>query len=464
MHRYRIVDSLAVKSWRQRISKQGAEGRLRLLMVIAVPPEITGSGMVVKNLIREHVAAGNDVFLLCAGYKPLNGKIFDLPDSKVDTVIFRDTKTTLTEISPDVNFPIPTFSEGMPFPHIRYLNMTRIQLIVFLEVFYDHLERIIHRVQPDIIHTHHLFLLNPLVQMIAPWIPLVSQAHGTEQKMLQDDDGLLPLVAPSAQFVDKVLSISNAVTQDVIQIYGVTRNRIILVGNGVDRSLFQRKELKREVVLSRFGVSRYKTRIVLFVGKFSKWKGIQYLIGSAAIYSRQWSLEPITTLIVGGGSPELCRSYLDQVQALGLEEWVKVIDLGGGQQETISLLMNIADVFVLPSVSEPLGLVLLEAMACGIRVVAANRGGPAEVLTDELQRRHLASLVHPIQVAKSGEVVETDIYPYEIRLAKAIVRMLSKKITTMEQNQIADSVPSWGDVYIRIRQAYNQAIANRLGC
>ena len=314
--RDRLADSIEAESWRQRVSKQGDDERLRLLMVLAVPADMTGSGIVVKNLIREHVAAGNEVSLLSAGYTPLDGINFRLPNSKVETVIFRDTAATLLENSPDVCFPIPTFSAGMPFPHIRYINMSRIQLVQFLEVFHDRLARIIRRVQPHVIHTHHLFVLNPLVQMIAPWIPLVSQAHGTEQKMLRKDGGLLPFVAPAARFVDKVLSISNAVTRDVIQLYGVARNRIVLVGNGVDKSCFQRNELKRDLVLSRFGLSRHKkTRIVLFVGKFSKWKGIQYLIGSAAIYSHQWSVEPVTTLVAGGGSPQLRRSYLEQIQA-----------------------------------------------------------------------------------------------------------------------------------------------------
>ncbi len=457
-----LIASLEEVPWRNRISRRGANGRLRILMVIAVPPEMTGSGMVVKNLTREIITAGDDISLLVADYKPFKGTIWELPNSKVDTVVFCDTGAASPQKAFDVHFPIPTFSAGMPFPYIRYINMTRSQLTEFLEVFYGYLERAIHRVQPDIIHTHHLFLLNPLVQLIAPWIPLVSQVHGTELKMLQEDGRLLPFVAPAARLVDKVLSISNAVTKDVIQLYGVVRNKIVLVGNGVDKTCFHSKELTRQSVLSQFGLSRHTTRIVLFVGKFSKWKGIQYLIGSAAIYTHQGNAEPVTTLIVGGGSPQLRQNYLDQIQAHGLEEWVKVIDLGGSHQETVSLLMNIADVFVLPSVSEPLGMVLLEAMACGVRVVAANRGGPTEIISNELQQLHLACLVDPIKITKSGEVIGADIFAYEMRLANAINRILSiKKITKWEQNLLVKAVPTWERVYMRIRSVYKQVIAER---
>jgi glycosyltransferase involved in cell wall biosynthesis len=430
----------------------------RQLMVIAVPPALTGSGMVVKHLIREQLKANDDVYLLSAGYEPLDARSVGLDDAHVDTVLFTDPTTIPTLSYPRVSFPVPTFSSGMPFPHVRYCDLTLGQLLEFMDAFQRHLAAMIHRVRPQVIHSHHLFLLNTMIRTIAPHIPLVSQAHGTELRMLKEDRSLLPLVAPAVRSADRLLTVSESVKEQVITIYGASAQRIVNAGNGVDKEVFRRRDIDRASVLRGIGITGNQPYTVLYVGKFSAWKGISYLIGAASLCRSALGPGTVLTLVAGGGSADARSSYLEMIEARGLAEDAKLVDLYGDKQDAIASLMSIADVFVLPSIEEPLGMVLLEAMACGCRVIAAGRGGPKEVVPPDLISDGLAFLVDPIRLEPNGSVDECDIHPYEQRLADAIIAALTTEIDLAGRERLRACVPGWDTVCRTVRRTYQGAM------
>jgi glycosyltransferase involved in cell wall biosynthesis len=446
--------------WLSRAGASVSRGRIRVLMVLAVPPAMTGSGMVAKHLVKQLTAAGHEVFLSAAGYVRVRGTEVGLPDSHVDTLVFQHPDTDVTGTDVDLRFPIPTFSRGMPFPHIRYTDLSTRELIEFLHVYRARLERLIGKFQPDLIHTHHLFLLNPLVKAIAPWIPVVCQTHGTEQKMLREDASWLPLVAPAARSVEKVLSVSHYVSQEVEEMFGVAPERIVLAGNGVDQSVFRLRTVDKAACCSRLGLGQWRGKVVLYAGKLSDWKGVAHLIRAAKIYSA--AAAPVLTLIAGGGRPEHRQQYMHQIHDLGLHGQVVMIDLPGDQQPALSELMSVADAFVLPSVTEPLGMVLLEAMACGCRVVATNRGGPAEIVPQEFVRDGLACLVEPLRLTADGTVDPADVGPFQRRLAEAIGSTLAAEVPFRDRTRISQSVPTWDDVYQVVQQTYWDALRERM--
>jgi len=163
----------------------------RVLMIIAGPTFNCGSGVVVEALAREHQKARGSIAVSVAYEKPVLPEDLSLDDTAiVDTIIFSSDQ------SADSALKIPVFSAGMPFGLPRYKDMKLIELIEFVEVYHHRLRFLIDEYRPDIIHTNHLFLLNPLVQLIAPWIPVIATTHGTEQKMLDEDSGMAPLVVP----------------------------------------------------------------------------------------------------------------------------------------------------------------------------------------------------------------------------------------------------------------------------
>jgi glycosyltransferase involved in cell wall biosynthesis len=136
---------------------------------------------------------------------------------------------------------------------------------------------------------------------------------------------------------------------------------------GIDINLFKKRIVKKPVKYS-------KNRLLLFIGRLNEQKGLQYLIGAIPEIIEH---EPnVKLLIIGEGE------YKKTLQDISTEKEVNayIEFLGALPHKDIAYYYNIADIFVMPSLSnktgtESLGLVLLEAMASGCTVIGTNVGG-----------------------------------------------------------------------------------------
>jgi glycosyltransferase involved in cell wall biosynthesis len=119
--------------------------------------------------------------------------------------------------------------------------------------------------------------------------------------------------------------------------------------------------------------------VVIYAGKLACFKGSDVLVDAASIYERQ--LPGVTTLIVGDGSER--RALESMARALRLHglHFVGFVD-----QEKLVRIYSAADVAVVPSREEPFGLAALEAMACGLPVVASSVGGLTEYVDETVGR------------------------------------------------------------------------------
>ncbi|MFA5336829.1 MAG: GNAT family N-acetyltransferase, partial [Candidatus Omnitrophota bacterium] len=437
------------REWATRVSRNPIP---RILMMIAGPTMNCGSGVVVEALAREHQGVGGSIAISVAYIRSILHSDMGLNENAlIDTIVFNNKD------SADSNLSIPVFSAGMPFNPLRYADMKLIELVEFLEVYYQRLQFLIEEYQPDIIHTNHLFLLNPLVQLIAPWIPVVATTHGTEQKMLSEDNRMISLVAPAVHRLDRILSISGDVSDDTQRIFEVGEQYITLIGNGFDEKLFAPKAIDKVAFLAKYGISGNFDKIVLYVGRFIKWKGLEYVIESAREYSN--SNQRVLTLFVGSGTKEIVAQYRGRIAELGLQENIKIIDKWVSMEE-VADFVNAADVFVLPSVREPFSLIVLQALACGCRVVAADYGGPKKLVKQELIQRNHAVLVEPIQVDARGQVNEQSVPGYINRLAYGISGLLKTDIFHQDRLAISRSVAeyTWLQIYNKVTTIYRNAI------
>src|SRR5207247_2049140 len=142
--------------------------------------------------------------------------------------------------------------------------------------------------------------------------------------------------------------------------------------NGVDLSKFFPRQpsqaLRKSLALTRSGP------VVMSVGRFVRYKGYEYLL-EAALLVRQ-AMPGVHWVLVGDG--ELKRELENQVRLLGLEAQVHFT----GWRENITELLALCDLFVLPSLGEHFGRVLIEAMAMAKAIVATDSGGVPEVVID----------------------------------------------------------------------------------
>ncbi|MFI7008350.1 glycogen synthase [Streptomyces sp. NPDC050145] len=174
---------------------------------------------------------------------------------------------------------------------------------------------------------------------------------------------------------DGVIAVSRAMRDDILSCYpALEPKKVRVVHNGIDVSLYRADP--GTDVLRRFGIDPERP-YVLFVGRITRQKGVPHLLRAA----RQIAKGVQIVLCAGApDTPEIGREFRELVEELQrTRDGVCWIPSMLPRTEIVQLLTH-ASVFVCPSVYEPLGIVNLEAMACGTPVVASRVGGIPEVV------------------------------------------------------------------------------------
>ena len=187
---------------------------------------------------------------------------------------------------------------------------------------------------------------------------------------------------------DAVIAVSSAMREDVLRVYpALDPSAVHVIRNGVDTDVWHPAgPVQGGSVLADLGVDPGRP-MVAFVGRITRQKGVAHLVAAAHRFS------PEAQLVLCAGAPDtpqIAEEIRTAVEALARERtgvfWVREMLPIGELREILSA----ATVFVCPSIYEPLGIVNLEAMACGTAVVASDVGGIPEVVRDGVT----GSLVH----------------------------------------------------------------------
>ncbi|MEU0005304.1 glycogen synthase [Streptomyces sp. NPDC006314] len=176
---------------------------------------------------------------------------------------------------------------------------------------------------------------------------------------------------------DAVIAVSGAMREDILACYpALDPARVQVVHNGIDTHLYRPDH--GTDALTRHGIDPARP-YVLFVGRITRQKGVPHLLRAAR------EIDPGAQVVLCAGAPdtpEIDREFRELYEELSrVRAGVFWIPQMLPRPEVIQLLTRAA-VFVCPSVYEPLGIVNLEAMACGTPVVASRVGGIPEVVDD----------------------------------------------------------------------------------
>jgi len=212
-----------------------------------------------------------------------------------------------------------------------------------------------------------------------------------------------------------VIAVSDGMRRDILRSYpSLDESKVVTVYNGID--LERWKPVADEELVRSFGIDPDRPSVV-FVGRITRQKGLPYLLKAAEL------LPPEVQLVLCAGAPDT-PEILAEVKA-GVEslqatrQGVVWIDRLLTQYE-LSAVLTQGTTFVCPSVYEPLGIVNLEAMACGIPVVGTATGGIPEVIVDGETGRLV-----PIDQATDGTGTPTDPEKFVADLAATITEVVS---------------------------------------
>ena len=254
------------------------------------------------------------------------------------------------------------------------------------------LRRIFEQHKPDIVQTHSVkshFLVSLLRERPFRWIAF---HHGYTSENLkiyiynQFDRW-------SLRACDCVVTVCAEFARRLVR-RGSRKDRIFVVHNSVRADFGYHNDILSQVTRQRFSISG-DDLVVLSVGRLSPEKGHRYLIDAIAkIISSSPHLK-LKVLIAGEGPAE--GKLRSQVAKRGLEKCVSLL----GQCSDVAPLFSIADVFVLPSLSEGSPNVLLESMAARVPIVATNVGGVPEMVNDG----ESATLVPPANADMLGRSI-----------------------------------------------------------
>lgn len=312
----------------------------------------------------------------------------------------------------------------------------------------------------DLVHSHTWYA-NAAGQLAGRLhgIPHVVTAHSLEPlrpwkaEQLGGGYRVSRLIEQQAfETAEAVIAVSAGMRSDILRTYpAIDEARVHVVHNGVDPVRWRRVD--DLAVLQRLGVDRDRPTVV-FVGRITRQKGLPYLLRAAERLPRDVQL----VLCAGApDTPEILAEVRAGVDALSqLRNGVVWIDQLLSQHD-LAAVLSAGTVFVCPSVYEPLGIVNLEAMACGLPVVGTATGGIPEVVVEGVTGRLV-----PIRQASDGTGTPLDPEQFVADLAGILTEVLAAPEEARRMGEAGRSRAlaafSWQSIATRTTEVYRSVL------
>lgn len=325
----------------------------------------------------------------------LEQKLLQAPRVEVEIekkqVVTTRTTTNEVRVPSAAGTPVQSFIQSTPGAHYAGDLFSEVARYAKLATEIARDERF------DVIHAHD-WMTYPAALTVAGATgkPLVVHVHSTEfdRSGQNIDQRIYDIERRGMHAAMKVIAVSHLTKNICIRHYGVDAAKVEVVYNAIDLNGNGNGPFDQE----KYSIKKGE-KIVLFLGRVTMQKGPEYFIAAA-----KKVLEVMDNVkFIMAGSGDMIRRTIEMAAAMGIGH--KVLFTGFLRGKDVDEVFKKADVYVMPSVSEPFGIAPLEALANDVPVIISKQSGVSEVLqnvlkvdfwdTHEMANKIIAILKHP---------------------------------------------------------------------
>lgn len=380
---------------------------MRILSITAQKPNSTGSGVYLTELVKEYEMLGHEQAVVAGVYRE---DLIELPDGVAFYPVYFCEE--------GLPYPIVGMSDEMPYISTKYCEMSPEMVEQFRSSFMSVIERAVEELQPDLILCHHLYLLTALVREHFQERKVYGFCHNTDLRQMQKTDLEREFIRREIGKLDHIFVPQRAQEEGVLALYPVDKEKITRVGMGYNNQIFH---------LAEESCDKEGVTSLMFAGKIAEKKGVMSLLRAMALLGDEEELDMNRIQLLLAGSTGNEEEY-QMIEELAGRCPCKVKFLGRLSQPELARVYQKSDIFVLPSFFEGIPLTVIEALACGDRVVMTDLPGIKEWITSVSSNADVRYVTLP-RMRNADEPLEEDLSKFERELADALKASILQKET-----------------------------------
>ena len=418
---------------------------MKILSILAQKPSSTGSGIYLTELLKSFHKMGEEQAVVYGVTK--EDKLPEFSGVKAYPVYYE---------SKNLPFPILGMSDEMPYRSTRYRDLTEEMLESFRFAFLQKIQEAVEEFRPDILLCHHLYLLTALVREAFPNLPIYGFCHNTDLRQMEKHSLKKEFIQENIRKIDRIFTPKEAQKKEVIRVYGVDPDKIRNIAVGYNEERFF---LPKEDILFRGGIPR-RRRVslpngevlekgealdLLFAGKLGEKKGVFSLLRAVEEFYKEEGKNCPLRLFLAGDNGNLEEK--EAVYALAQSCSYPIYFLGRLDQEELVKFYQFSDIFTLPSFFDAVPLTVLEALACGNKVVLTDLEGLEDFFKENTPASPVFFVNLPV-MQNQDEMREEDTAAFEMKLKESI----KKAAEYSYENMVPISFLSWDSICKKIIQ------------
>ena len=407
----------------------------RILHLTAQKPDYTGSGIYLQGIIKEATKKIYPQALVTGISRNDDMDEFQFPDTLSIYPVYFDTE--------ELPFPVAGMSDTMPYPSTKYRELTPSMYLLWGQAFVSAIKNALDNFKPDLIISHHLWLLSALTKNLAPEIPMICISHATDLRQLELAPQFTDEVIAGCSQIERVIALNNFQAEKIASIHKIPKESITVGGVGFNPSIFYPPTHRKE----------NKVKKIIYAGKLSRAKGIISLFRACELlYSEEPNFE---LLLFGSGDGEEAKKLAAMAKNISF----KFTAPGTVSQSELGNFFRQGDVFVLPSFYEGLPLVVIEALASGLRVVVSDLPGLRSWLGNEINHSGLISYVPLPGMVKADQPITGELAIFETQLKNSLLAQINRP--PADRSAISPKIKqaiaklSWLGVFEKIERFFN---------